>query len=402
MSAQNPQITTADRQVSLMILFVTFISLTVWSVYIESDGKYILYSLPVTIFLSHLMFRGSHIVIMRDGIVMMLSWLTIALTALAMAGGFDVFTLRDVLIISGCLSFFLFRHNAPAFVPPLALFILFVSMLIEFSGKSIPLNFDILSSTGLAETSLAFPIGLVVLYFYHERRWFLFLLSFALFFAAFKRVALAAVIVIMIIDIAMRLLGRRTIPKALAVTIVIACSIASLYTLELFEFAVSMIGDYEISQGSLSMGRSELARNLWHEMDHGRLLHRVFGHGPGAADVILIHTDGGPNPHNDWLKIFFDYGIAGFVAMHLILFLMHNRSGVAPMLYIYTAVVMMTDNVLLYMFHFIFVYLVVATAPETAAVPTAPHQPAADERPGPAGIMAGAAPSVSGRGDLLR
>ena len=345
----------------MSILLVTFVSLTLWGIYIEGNGKYVLYSLPVTVFLSHLLFRWDHLEIERNGIIMLLAYVFIAAMAILNAGAFNMHTSRDILIIAGYLSFFLFRHRSPAIVPAASLAILFIAMVVEFSSQPIALTFDIFSSQGLAESSLAFPIGLLVIYFFHERRWLLLLLSALLFFAAFKRIALLAAIIVIFMHLAVRLFGRRSIPRAIAVLTVIVCSIVSLYTMELFQFAVSVISDTDVSQSSLSLGRSELAQGLWDQIHHGTTMNTLFGFGPGAADTVLLHVDGGPNPHNDWLKIYFDYGIAGFVTLHVILFLMHNRIGFAPMLYIYTAMVMMTDNVLLYMFHFIFVYLVLST-----------------------------------------
>ena len=240
-----------DRQVSMVLLFVLFVSLTLWSAYIETDGKYVLYTLPVTVFLSHLLFKGPHLVLESRGIAMMFLYAMAATAALALGGSSNAFTSRDLLIILGYLSFFCFQHRSPPIVPAASLLILAAAMAIDVADRPIAISFDLLTSQGLAESSLAFPIGLLVIYFFYERRWLMLFLSSLLFFAAFKRIAILGVAVVIALHVTMRVFGWRSIPRTLAIALVLGCSVFSLFSLQIFEYAANLIADPNVSQNSL-------------------------------------------------------------------------------------------------------------------------------------------------------
>ncbi|GAA0606128.1 hypothetical protein GCM10009416_49270 [Craurococcus roseus] len=143
---------------------------------------------------------------------------------------------------------------------------------------------------------------------------------------------------------------------------VVALSILAIFSTQLFEGVADTAYLDGFSANGLSLGRYELAIKLWDEMESGSLLNRMVGFGPAAADTMLesyaVLEGSEVNPHNDWLKILFDYGMAGFVAMHVVLFLNLARHRLGLMLYLYTASAMVTDNVLIYMFYHPFIALV--------------------------------------------
>jgi hypothetical protein len=100
---------------------------------------------------------------------------------------------------------------------------------------------------------------------------------------------------------------------------------------------------------------------LWNQLKAGQMANWIFGFGPGAADAWVTSYFRLGNPHNDWLKILFDYGTFGFLSLHAILFLTLTRHRLGIMIYLYSATLMMTDNVFIYMFHQVFVAMMMCT-----------------------------------------
>jgi hypothetical protein len=143
------------------------------------------------------------------------------------------------------------------------------------------------------------------------------------------------------------------------VVLLSAIAIASIY---LFEDVANNLELEDSSADAVSLGRYDIALMLWDRLHHSGPLNWLIGFGPGAADAIVENYTILQNPHNDWLKILFDYGAIGFVAIHSILFANLARHRLGLMIYIYTATLMVTDNVFIYMFYHAYVALIMCTA----------------------------------------
>ncbi len=99
--------------------------------------------------------------------------------------------------------------------------------------------------------------------------------------------------------------------------IAVLCAVVGVYlTLVLAIPALKdrfVAGDVKPVVGSVSlnvMGRSEVWRLVW----RSALTAPVFGHGPGSAQVLVEGTVGSVgHPHNDFLRLFHDYGLTGLV-----------------------------------------------------------------------------------------
>jgi O-antigen ligase len=156
-------------------------------------------------------------------------------------------------------------------------------------------------------------------------------------------------------------LKSRSTRRLLALLIVAALSIAAIFSTQLFETAADNLALQDSDAAGVSVGRYDLAVMLWNQMKAAQTANWIFGFGPGAADSWVTSYFILGNPHNDWLKILFDYGIFGFFCLHAIWFLTLTRHRLGIMIYLYSATLMMTDNVFIYMFHQVFVAMMMCT-----------------------------------------
>lgn len=113
--------------------------------------------------------------------------------------------------------------------------------------------------------------------------------------------------------------------------------------------SLSSLQGYNIEEfmaGRYAMGLA-LSKNLVGQ----EFLTWIFGSSAGAADNFIISLDLGiTNAHDDWLKILYDYGLAGYLIYLSIFFLIFRKNIWTMGLGVATSVVMVTDNVLIYLF----------------------------------------------------
>ena len=119
----------------------------------------------------------------------------------------------------------------------------------------------------------------------------------------------------------------------LALLIVVALSITAIFSAQLFETAADSLALPDLDAAGVSVGRYDLAVMLWNQLKAGQMVNWIFGFGPGAADAWVTSYFSLGNPHNDWLKIFCDYGIVGFLGLHAILFLTLTRHRLGIIIY---------------------------------------------------------------------
>ncbi|MFE1601183.1 O-antigen ligase family protein [Methylobacterium sp. ID0610] len=349
-----------------------------------SQTKYILYVLPLACLVAQVCARRFVVPISAPGLQAVGLYLLAVGASLAVSRSTNAFTLRDVLIIATYLLMFGVSWSAsPREVLAMGI-TCFVCMAIEAFQDGISFNVDILDSDGILESVMAFPLGVIVLYCIRTRRLGPGILATLLFFAAYKRIAILAVIGVVAFEWGLALVGLAHRRRAVATTAVIVLSILSLFSARLFEFAAVLIGGEHVSANSVSLGRFEFAQAIWRQLDAAPLLALLFGHGPGSADsFVQAAIDNASNPHNDWLKIFVDYGVFGFVVMHLVLRRIFAGGAFATSVHLYTVIVMMTDNVLIYTFHHAIVLVVMRAAAPLAARATRPAMGSAPDVPAP-------------------
>ncbi len=345
------------------------------SVDAEGGGqmKYVLYLLPFICIAFQALLRNLVVPFDPPGVQALGLYGLAAGAAILAGGGSNPFLVRDVLIIGTYLMMFSVAWSATHREVVIVSATCFACMVLEALQEGISLNIDILASDGVLESVMAFPLGVIVLYAVRTRRLVFGLVTGLLFFAAYKRIAIMAVIGVLAFEWAVVHLGLARRRKALAILLVIGLSLTSLFSMQLFEYGAQFVGGENVSANSLSLGRFEFSVAIWHEVGAAPMAKLLFGHGPGSADAIVqAANDHASNPHNDWLKIFVDYGAFGFVLFHLILVRMFTGSPFGVLVYVYTAIVMTTDNSLIYTFHHVIVLVVLRAAASRPVPATAP------------------------------
>ena len=107
------------------------------------------------------------------------------------------------------------------------------------------------------------------------------------------------------------------------------------------------------------MGREKFIYGLKNEMARSGFLSHLFGHGPGQADYYLmseikpdwVHKNRPVNPHNDFLKLVFDYGWVGAISFFVVLYSFYVKTRYGVMMILYTIPLFLVDNSLIFVYY---------------------------------------------------
>ncbi len=107
------------------------------------------------------------------------------------------------------------------------------------------------------------------------------------------------------------------------------------------------------------MGREKFIFGLRREMESASVFIDLFGHGPGQADFYLMEhvrpdwvNKGKPvNPHNDSLKLIFDYGWIGSSLFFGVLYSFYIKSRAGILMFLYTIPLFLVDNSLIFIYY---------------------------------------------------
>jgi hypothetical protein len=115
---------------------------------------------------------------------------------------------------------------------------------------------------------------------------------------------------------------------------------------------------YESLQTSVSieeimLGRYAIGSEMTRQIDSRSPVESLIGFGPGGGDALATRVSTGTlkEPHNDWLKILYDYGILGSIAITAFIALVFSTSATGAVIAIASAILMMTDNVVMYLYY---------------------------------------------------
>ncbi|QNL22931.1 O-antigen ligase family protein [Hyphobacterium sp. CCMP332] len=132
---------------------------------------------------------------------------------------------------------------------------------------------------------------------------------------------------------------------------------------------LEMIGmDSQDSLNRFLMGREVFISYLKTHIDQSELLQYLFGYGPGQADVFthdIIRPDWGAekrefvNPHNDILKIRFDYGLIGSLSLFILFYSSYIRTKMGIQIFLYSIPLLLVDNSFIFIYYW-FIALTVA------------------------------------------
>ena len=355
-------VTAADRATAVTMTGIILISVTLWLAFNEEAIKYILYTIPFTLTAAYLIINHWQVRVHGPAVGALGLYLACAVASMVVNAWFGFYAVRDVAIIGGYLFLFVLWFRAPSSTADLGLAALAIGLIVEATTEGVAEEVNLFGSNGILESTLAFPLGVIALYYLHFGRWGRALAAGVLLFLAFKRITFVAVVLAVGFDIVIARYARLATARAVALLGVLTFSVAALFSTQLFELVSNMLQLERTSADSISLGRYNIATMLWQELLAGSPIRWMLGSGPGAADALVTAHFQLVNPHNDWLKILFDYGVVGFIAMHVVLYRILAEHRLSLMLYIYGAVVMMTDNILIYMFYHPFVLLMLSAA----------------------------------------
>ena len=332
---------------------------------VDSLARYVIYLLPPAMIFVAVVLSGGRPYLDRSSAGAAVLFGIVVALSLGVNGGMGQFAARDMLIIGGYLCLFSLSFSGSARFADILLLSLVAGMVLEALRDGVQLNVQLLESEGMLESTLAFPLGALFIYYVLTNRIARSIVTFIIFFVAFKRIALAAAIAALIVYLAIRLLRMVRWERSIAVVIMIVCSIVSLFSVAIFDHFGRQIDGFDAT--ALSLGRFDMARAIW-DAYSGTLPQMLFGHGPGEAHAVVqsaLKTD----PHNDWLKIYFEYGLFGLVTFYVIFAKVFFRNPVFTCIGIYVVILLMTDNTLIYMDLFAPLFLLSRVSGRPGSVP---------------------------------
>lgn len=214
---------------------------------------------------------------------------------------------------------------------------------------------DFAGSQGILESTVAFPMTALAIFFFIRRKWPLFFVAVIMSVVTFKRIAFLGLFAALgFYAVASRmerssLPNRRRIVQALALLVLISLASAGMTfdtTYDLMSDALSI----QARPDQITLGRYSTSRNI-RELIHGHSIARqLVGNGPGSS-TNLPDVDTTHNPHNDYLKIYYEYGLLGAAGIIAMLFVLYAGSAATLSLLVFNAFLMLTDNTLIYFFH---------------------------------------------------
>lgn len=272
---------------------------------------------------------------------------------------FDYYMVRDITFIFGaiitCVQPLQPQHRDVRFLL-LGLFLTLITAII-FGNVAFEDTFNILSSRGGAETSLSFAFGAIFIYFCLAKDWRWAILAGLLTLITFKRGALLAIFVVLSIHFFLQSMPglthflRRTTQSLFPIAIFASATLAALYLNEIATVIVRYLDPYD-SPNRFTMGRIMLSSIVGWNFQNSPWISYLFGHGPGTAELLLTQSLGQTMlPHNDYLKMLYEYGVVGAPLVCFTIYALFGTTSIGRRLLFYTAILFITDNLLIYYYY---------------------------------------------------
>jgi hypothetical protein len=324
------------------------------------DLRYLMYFFPIV--LLGLAVRNSNIHLSTNRLVFIMLFVIYA----AAFGNFhDVDFYRNVILISACLFCFVPKIE----VRPGIIDAIFVSIVIVFIVKAFyygisNFGIDILTSSSLegvydGDEGL---LGVIFSAHYYMKGSVLgTVASVALTVLGGKRISVGAISLGFVVFHVLRSWQNFESYRGRFGLMLVAVSIINLTSLFLTQIVVQVFDllniDLEIER--FFAGRFYLSQEVGWELNNKTAWQLLFGSGAGACDSFVSFLTRGDidRTHNDWLKLYYDYGTIGSISFTIFFAGLFAKSVKTSALGIVVAVIMMTDNVLIYAYFQIVVAL---------------------------------------------
>lgn len=230
-------------------------------------------------------------------------------------------------------------------------------------------NISFEDSQGLLESGLAFPLGAILIFCLRYRRKMTTVIVLLLFLAAFKRVSMVAVALIMGMMLLNLILSRLTgiresrLAIGTAIFFLAAGVLLNLYYLEFFTLMADLMG-IEESIVDLTMGRLSEFYILGMQTGDQPLMQILFGGGPGFAtrNLVEVTVTYPLQIHNSYLLYYYDFGVVGFALFMAAMLAVYSRNALGLYLFAYNAFIMVTDNSYTQHYHQFACFLLIAAA----------------------------------------
>ncbi|WP_367155779.1 hypothetical protein [Methylomonas sp. HYX-M1] len=245
------------------------------------------------------------------------------------------------------------------------LFYLFFLFILSMRGVlgSGQFSFSIMNSESSFESTLAFPVGLIAVYFFTVKRYFWFLLASALCILMLKRIVLLAIIALVLLRLCNKLI-QRLILNPYVVTLGSAIGLVICIEFATGSFDQLIHDTLKQSANQLAMGRQVLWSLSLKALNFNYFDYMFWGAGENKVVYTLNHLfmnafkTQDVRLHNDLLLIILQYGILIFLAF---VFMLNNRYSLEQRgISLFMTIIFMTDNVLIYQHVMVFYFFIMS------------------------------------------
>lgn len=275
---------------------------------------------------------------------------------------FMIFPLLSVAVI----TYFLDRAHFDRYVKILFIGVIVAFILEKGASNVFSLEFDLvrnlIHSHFTSESGLAFLIGLFAFYFIFSKQKVFSVLSLFFMFASGKRTVLAAFLPCIALYFFLKIfkinIDKYKLPIAVIGLLVNAFAIYFIHLLTIGEFDEFILTNTGLPPNSFTKGRY----NLW-VLITNRFGLNFLGSGLGSISQFLVVDLEYPlhNPLNDVLKVCVEHGFIVFALWFLTFYYVNSRTNSGFILSIYSNILFLTTNVLIYFF-FMFCFYFIQTA----------------------------------------
>lgn len=272
---------------------------------------------------------------------------------------------RDSLIFASFLVPFLFphrfesRHIKALFWVETAAYLLWID-----ASRWDRFFIDLFASRSFSEYDMGLFFGLFFLWFLYRKDWAGTAIAlFILILVSKRAVFLGLVLPVFWWLISDRLpaLRQPSVRQGVMLSVYALLLVFSFFVVDaLTAFVHGYLGRADIQIDHLLNGRAFVLEFTTFSYTHSDWFSKLFGHGAGQLDASISlyrpvfwakYYPEPSNPHNDFLKILFDYGLAGTVGFAVWMTRWFSRNRIGTLLFLYTLVLFFFDNSLIHLYY---------------------------------------------------
>lgn len=271
---------------------------------------------------------------------------------------------RDWLIIPGYFLPFLFplrlkwRHIRDLFLVEVLAYLIWIDY-----GKFDEFFSTFFSARSTTEYDMGLFFGLFMLFFLYNRKWFWSLAAAVVLLLVSKRVIyLGLVLPLAWLAVSQIFKGLNT-QKSRQLLGLLVWGGMTILSFVIVSALTWYFHDFKGGNNRIDFmlnGRAFSLNFILFMWEQSGIWHQLFGHGPGQLDSIIslfrpVHWAKSypqpTNPHNDYLKLLYDYGLIGAGLFAWNFCRIYSRSVLGTLLLLYTLVVFFLDNPLIHSYY---------------------------------------------------